>query len=156
MRVKGRWADWAAIALGLMVGLSWVAHGMYGFSGGLFFILGLGVILAATMSLTRPGALTTEIGVIAGGAVLVVGAAVSLAVSRGRAGRLTAEAEELLGRYSSEGPTSTLYVPGPLVRDVNQLVLLELHGAAGPGAHRGRRAPSGAGGTAGLTLLRAA
>lgn len=70
MRVKGRWADWAAIALGLMVGLSWVAHGMYGFSGGLFFILGLGVILAATMSLTRPGALTTEIGVIAGGAVL--------------------------------------------------------------------------------------
>lgn len=41
---------------------------------------------------------------IAGGAVLVVGAAVSLAVSRGRAGRLTAEAEELLGRYSAEYP----------------------------------------------------
>ncbi|HJE58834.1 MAG TPA: SPW repeat protein [Nocardiopsis listeri] len=70
MRVKGRWADWGAIALGLVVGLSWIAHGMYGFSGGLFFILGLGVILAATMSLTRPGALTTEMGVIAGGVLL--------------------------------------------------------------------------------------
>ncbi|HJG87320.1 AAA family ATPase [Pseudoflavonifractor capillosus] len=41
---------------------------------------------------------------IAGAAVLVIGAAVSLAVSRGRAGRLTAEAEELLGRYSAEYP----------------------------------------------------
>ncbi|UNX53761.1 beta-galactosidase [Georgenia sp. TF02-10] len=42
---------------------------------------------------------------------------------------------ELLGRYSSEGPTGTLYVPGPLVRAAgNELVLLELHGAAGPHA----------------------
>lgn len=70
MREKGRWADWAAVAVGLMVGLSWVWHGMYGLSGGMFFILGLGVILAATMSLTRPGALTTEMGVIAGGVLL--------------------------------------------------------------------------------------
>ncbi|MFD7310731.1 beta-galactosidase family protein [Promicromonospora sp. NPDC059942] len=39
---------------------------------------------------------------------------------------------ELLGRYWSLGPTHTLYVPGPLVRDTgNELVLLELHGAAG-------------------------
>ncbi len=38
---------------------------------------------------------------------------------------------ELLGRYWSLGPTHTLYVPGPLVRDTgNELVLLELHGAA--------------------------
>lgn len=38
---------------------------------------------------------------------------------------------ELLGRYSSEGPTATLYVPGPLLRDgANDLVLLELRGAA--------------------------
>ncbi|WP_149205362.1 glycoside hydrolase family 35 protein [Actinotalea subterranea] len=37
----------------------------------------------------------------------------------------------LLGRYSSEGPTRTLYVPGPLVRDGdNELVVLELHAAA--------------------------
>jgi beta-galactosidase len=38
---------------------------------------------------------------------------------------------ELLGRYWSLGPTHTLYVPGPLVRATgNELVLLELHGAA--------------------------
>ncbi|MDR7384537.1 glycoside hydrolase family 35 protein [Promicromonospora iranensis] len=38
---------------------------------------------------------------------------------------------ELLGRYWSLGPTHTLYVPGPLVRETgNELVLLELHGAA--------------------------
>ncbi|HEV6955327.1 MAG TPA: beta-galactosidase family protein [Promicromonospora sp.] len=38
---------------------------------------------------------------------------------------------ELLGRYSSLGPTRTLYVPGPLVRGTgNELVLLELHGTA--------------------------
>ncbi|MCP2264258.1 beta-galactosidase [Promicromonospora thailandica] len=36
---------------------------------------------------------------------------------------------ELLGRYWSLGPTHTLYVPGPLLRDAgNELVLLELHG----------------------------
>ncbi|WP_017603562.1 SPW repeat domain-containing protein [Nocardiopsis alkaliphila] len=72
MSLKGRWADWAAIALGLIVGLSWTVHGMYGFSGGMFFLLGLGVILGAVMSLTRPGALTGEMGVIAGGALLFV------------------------------------------------------------------------------------
>ena len=38
---------------------------------------------------------------------------------------------ELLGRYWSLGPTHTLYVPGPLVRETgNELVLLELHGAS--------------------------
>ncbi|WP_423463457.1 glycoside hydrolase family 35 protein [Promicromonospora sp. MS192] len=37
----------------------------------------------------------------------------------------------LLGRYWSLGPTHTLYVPGPLLRATgNELVLLELHGAA--------------------------
>jgi hypothetical protein len=70
MREKGRWADWVAVALGLVVGLSWVAHGMLGFSGGLFFVLGLAVILAASVSLTRPGALSSEVGVLAGGLIL--------------------------------------------------------------------------------------
>ncbi|MCA5894235.1 beta-galactosidase [Isoptericola sp. NEAU-Y5] len=42
---------------------------------------------------------------------------------------------ELLGRYSAEGPTGTLYVPGPLVRaERNELVVLELTGAAAPRA----------------------
>jgi beta-galactosidase len=38
---------------------------------------------------------------------------------------------ELLGRYSAQTPTRTLYVPGPYLRDgANELVVLELHGAA--------------------------
>lgn len=37
----------------------------------------------------------------------------------------------LLGRYSSAGPAGTLYVPGPVVQATgNEIVLLELHGAA--------------------------
>ncbi|NKX92582.1 beta-galactosidase [Sanguibacter hominis ATCC BAA-789] len=36
----------------------------------------------------------------------------------------------LLGRFSAQGPTRTMYVPGPLVRDTdNHLVVLELQGA---------------------------
>jgi beta-galactosidase len=36
-----------------------------------------------------------------------------------------------VGRYTSAGPTATLYVPGPLVRAAgNDVVVLELHGAA--------------------------
>lgn len=36
----------------------------------------------------------------------------------------------LLGRFSAQGPTRTMYVPGPLVRDAdNHLVVLELQGA---------------------------
>ncbi|AFR11164.1 hypothetical protein [Nocardiopsis alba] len=50
MRDKGRRADWAAIVLGFAVGLSWIWHGMYGFSGGMFFLLGLGTIFAAVLS----------------------------------------------------------------------------------------------------------
>ncbi|GAB4084233.1 beta-galactosidase [Myceligenerans cantabricum] len=35
-----------------------------------------------------------------------------------------------LGRYWSHGPTRTQYVPGPVVREHNELVVLELHAAA--------------------------
>lgn len=72
MREKGRWADVATVVLGLAVGLSWVGHGMYGFSGATFLLVGLAVIVMATMSLTRPGALVTELGVTAAGVLLFV------------------------------------------------------------------------------------
>jgi beta-galactosidase len=36
----------------------------------------------------------------------------------------------LLGRYDAAGPTRTMYVPGPLVREQNRLVVLELHAAS--------------------------
>lgn len=40
---------------------------------------------------------------------------------------------ELLGRYSSAGPTATLYVPGPIVRGRgNELLVFELHASATP------------------------
>ncbi|MBE1874737.1 glycoside hydrolase family 35 protein [Myceligenerans pegani] len=35
-----------------------------------------------------------------------------------------------LGRYWSHGPTRTMYVPGPVMRKRNELVVLELHGAS--------------------------
>lgn len=35
-----------------------------------------------------------------------------------------------LGRYWSHGPTRTMYVPGPVLRERNELVVLELQGAA--------------------------
>ncbi|MFL1432628.1 MULTISPECIES: SPW repeat protein [unclassified Nocardiopsis] len=70
MREKGRRADWVAIAAGLALGLSFVWHGMYGFSGGALFVLGLGVIMAAVISLTRPGALSGEIAVLAIGVLV--------------------------------------------------------------------------------------
>lgn len=38
----------------------------------------------------------------------------------------------LLGRYWSMGPTGTLYVPGPVVREANEIVVLELHAARHP------------------------
>ncbi|MBB6118820.1 SPW repeat protein [Nocardiopsis algeriensis] len=65
MNRKGRWADWGAIVAGLALGASWVWHGMQGFSGGSLFILGLGVVVAAVFSLTRPGALSSEVATLA-------------------------------------------------------------------------------------------
>ncbi|CAL9539267.1 hypothetical protein SUDANB121_04221 [Nocardiopsis dassonvillei] len=70
MREKGRRADWVAIAAGLALGLSFIWHGMYGFSGGALFVLGLGVIMAAVISLTRPGAIFGEVAVLAIGVLV--------------------------------------------------------------------------------------
>ncbi|PDP86844.1 hypothetical protein CQJ94_14595 [Glycomyces fuscus] len=69
---KGRWADWAAILAGLALGMSWIWHGMYGFGGGAMFVLGLGVIMASVVSITRPGALSSETGVLAIGVLVFV------------------------------------------------------------------------------------
>ncbi len=69
---KGRWADWAAILAGLALGVSWIWHGMYGFGGGAMFVLGLGAIMASVVSITRPGALSSEAGVLAIGVLVFV------------------------------------------------------------------------------------
>ncbi|WP_159940472.1 MULTISPECIES: SPW repeat protein [unclassified Nocardiopsis] len=70
MRLQGRWADWAAILVGLALGISFVWHGMQGFGAGAMFVLGLGAIMAAVVSLTRPGALASELGVLASGVLV--------------------------------------------------------------------------------------
>ncbi|OLT27647.1 hypothetical protein BJF83_18020 [Nocardiopsis sp. CNR-923] len=67
MREKGRWADRVAVVVGLALAVSWLWHGMLGWSGGLMFVFGLVVIMASVISLTRPGAVSGEI------AALVVG-----------------------------------------------------------------------------------
>ncbi|MFE1170697.1 SPW repeat protein [Nocardiopsis sp. NPDC058789] len=72
MREKGRWADVATVVVGLAVGLSWIVHGLYGFSGATFLLVGLAVIVMGVMSLTRPGALVTELAVTAAGVLLFV------------------------------------------------------------------------------------
>lgn len=57
---RGRWDNWATIAAGLALALSWVWHDMLGLSGGMLLALGLGIIMASVISITRPGALTSE------------------------------------------------------------------------------------------------
>nr|WP_116244064.1 SPW repeat protein [Nocardiopsis sp. FIRDI 009] len=71
MREKARWADWVAVAAGLALGVSWMWHGMYGWGGGLMFVLGLVVIVAAVLSLTRPGAVSGEIAMMAIGLLTI-------------------------------------------------------------------------------------
>ncbi|WP_114854902.1 helix-turn-helix domain-containing protein [Brachybacterium sp. YJGR34] len=70
------------------------------------------------------------------------------------AGALGLRVPDLLLRIADGAAEDRAASARPAV--VGRPAVLELHGAAGPGAHRGRRAPSGAGGTAGVTLLRAA
>lgn len=59
--MKGRWEDWAAIAVGLALASSWTWHGMLGPEMGALLLLGVGAVFAATMSITRPGAVSTEL-----------------------------------------------------------------------------------------------
>ncbi|WP_017613587.1 SPW repeat domain-containing protein [Nocardiopsis salina] len=69
MRRRGRWDNWAAIAAGLALALSWTWHYLLGFPGGFMMVLGLITIMASTISITRPGAVSSEAAV-AGAGVL--------------------------------------------------------------------------------------
>ncbi|GAA1080081.1 SPW repeat domain-containing protein [Nocardiopsis composta] len=60
MTVKGRWQDWAAIAAGVLLAVSWIWHGMLGPQKAALFVLALLIVLAATMSITHPGMLAGE------------------------------------------------------------------------------------------------
>lgn len=66
---RGRWDNWAAIAAGLALALSWTWHYVLGFPGGFMMVLGLLTIMASTISITRPGAISSEAGVIGAGAL---------------------------------------------------------------------------------------
>lgn len=65
----GRWDNWLAVAAGLALAFSWIWHGMQGVSGGALVALGLVVIMTAVISITRPGALSSEAGLLGSGAV---------------------------------------------------------------------------------------
>jgi len=66
---KGRWDNWGTIAVGLALVLSWLWHDMLGLGGGLILLFGLGVVMFSVISITKPGALTSE-AAIAGFGVL--------------------------------------------------------------------------------------
>jgi hypothetical protein len=62
MREEARWADLALVVVGLALAVSYVWHGMLGVGGGAMLLFGVGAIVAAILSLTRPGAVSSEIG----------------------------------------------------------------------------------------------
>lgn len=66
---RGRWDNWVAIAAAFALALSWTWHYLLGFPGGLMMVLGLITIMASTISITRPGAISSEAAV-AGAGVL--------------------------------------------------------------------------------------
>src|SRR5690606_36682223 len=50
----GQWDNWVALAVGIVVGLSWVWHGLFGLGMVVLVLLGLATVLTAVLSLTRP------------------------------------------------------------------------------------------------------
>ncbi|KOX12094.1 SPW repeat protein [Nocardiopsis sp. NRRL B-16309] len=72
MREEARWTDLALVAVGLALALSYLWHGMLGFGGGSMLVLGVAAIVAAILSLTRPGAVSSEIAAIAIGTLAFV------------------------------------------------------------------------------------
>lgn len=72
MEIKGRAADWAAVAAGVLLSVSWIWDAMVGPPRAAMFILGLLIVLAATMSITRPGLMAAEAFIFALGALVFV------------------------------------------------------------------------------------
>ena len=68
----GQWDNWVALAAGIVVGLSWVWHGLFGLGMIVLFLLGLATVLTAVLSLTRPGMLSSEAVLIGIGVLLVL------------------------------------------------------------------------------------
>ncbi|RNL85436.1 SPW repeat protein [Halostreptopolyspora alba] len=68
--MKGRWEDWVAVVAGVAVAISWIWHGMLGIGMAAMLILGVLTVLAAVISITRPGMIATEVVTLALGALL--------------------------------------------------------------------------------------
>ncbi|WP_026126071.1 SPW repeat protein [Nocardiopsis gilva] len=60
MRITGRWEDWVAVVAGVAAATSWVWHGMVGAPMLALYLTGLLTVLAAVMSITRPGLIASE------------------------------------------------------------------------------------------------
>ncbi|MDA2808677.1 SPW repeat domain-containing protein [Nocardiopsis suaedae] len=72
MENKGRAADWVAVATGVLLSVSWIWDAMIGPPRAAMFILGLLIVLAATMAITRPGLMASEAFIFALGALVFV------------------------------------------------------------------------------------
>ena len=72
MREEARWTDMALVVVGLALALSYVWHGMLGVGGGAMLVLGVAAIVAAILSLTRPGAVSCEFAAVVIGVLAFV------------------------------------------------------------------------------------
>ncbi len=68
--MKGRWEDWVVVVAGAASAVSWVWHGMVGVGMAVLLILGVLSVLAAVISITRPGLIATEVVTLALGVLL--------------------------------------------------------------------------------------
>ncbi|RCV50528.1 SPW repeat protein [Marinitenerispora sediminis] len=72
MKMKGRWEDWVALVAGVVAMISWLWHGMLGYGMAAMFLLGILTVLAAVMSITRPGLIATEAATLVLGVLMFV------------------------------------------------------------------------------------
>lgn len=62
--MQGRWADWVILAAGVVPAVGWAWHGMIGLGMAAMLLLGMGIVLAACMAITRPGLVFAEVCVL--------------------------------------------------------------------------------------------
>ncbi|PSK97372.1 hypothetical protein CLV63_10890 [Murinocardiopsis flavida] len=70
--MQGRWADWVIMAAGVAPAVGWAWHGMIGPGMAAMLMLGMGIVLAACMAITRPGLVAAEVCVLLLAVLLVL------------------------------------------------------------------------------------
>ncbi|CAM3884214.1 hypothetical protein GCM10009799_48030 [Nocardiopsis rhodophaea] len=70
IKITGRWEDWVAVAAGVAAAISFAWHGMVGAPMLALYLTGLLTVLAAVLSITRPGLIASEAVMIVLGAFM--------------------------------------------------------------------------------------